>query len=43
VAVSNSLGEREVIDKGEAAFLSDDARVFSLAGNGEVFIAMSAR
>ena len=43
VAVSNSLGEREVIDKGEAAYLSDDARVFSLAGNGEVFIAMSAR
>jgi mannose-6-phosphate isomerase len=43
VAVSNSLGEREVIDKGEAAYLSGDARVFSLAGNGEVFIAISTQ
>lgn len=43
IAVSNSLGEREVIDKGEAAYLSDDARVFSLAGNGEAFIAITAK
>jgi len=43
IAVSNSLGEREVIDRGEAAFLSDDARVFSLTGNGEAFIAITAK
>jgi mannose-6-phosphate isomerase len=43
IAVSNSQGEREVIDKGEAAYLSGDARAFSLAGNGEAFIAISAR
>ena len=43
IAVSNSLGEREVIAKGEAAYLSDDARVFSLAGNGEAFIAITAK
>lgn len=43
IAVSNSQGEREVIDKGEAAYLSGDARSFSLTGNGEAFIAISAR
>lgn len=43
IAVSNSLGEREVIDKGEAAYLSDDAKVFSLAGNGEAFIAIASK
>ena len=42
VAVSNSQGEREVINSGEAAFMSGDARSFSLAGNGVVFIAVSA-
>lgn len=42
VAVSNSQAEREVINSGEAAFLSGDARSFSLAGNGVVFIAVSA-
>jgi len=43
IAVSNSLGEREVIDKGEAAYLSADARVFSLAGNGQAFIAITSK
>jgi len=43
IAVSNSLGEREVIDSGEAAYLAGDARVFSLAGNGQAFIAITSK
>jgi mannose-6-phosphate isomerase len=43
VAVSNSQGEREVINSGEAAFMAGDARTFSLAGNGTVFIAVSSK
>jgi mannose-6-phosphate isomerase len=43
IAISNSLGEREVIDSGEAAFLAGDARVFSLAGKGQAFIAITAK
>jgi len=42
VAVSSSKGEREVINPAEAAFISGDARTFSLAGNGVAFIAISA-
>ena len=42
VSVSSSKGEREVINPAEAAFISGDARTFSLAGNGEAFIAISA-
>jgi len=42
IAVSSSKGEREVINPAEAAFISGDARTFSLAGNGEAFIAISA-
>ena len=42
VAVSNSKGEREVINSGEAAFISGDARTFSLAGNGTAFIAVTS-
>ena len=42
VAVSNSKGEREVINTGEAAFISGDARTFSLAGNGTAFIAVTS-
>lgn len=34
VAVSNSLGEREVVMPGQAAFLDKDARTFSLNGTG---------
>ncbi|MEY3405957.1 MAG: hypothetical protein RLZZ556_29 [Actinomycetota bacterium] len=34
VAVSNSLGEREVVMPGEAAFIAKDARTFSLNGTG---------
>lgn len=42
VAVSNSQGESEVINSGEAVFLAGDARSFSLAGTGTVFMAVSS-
>ena len=42
VALSNSQGERAVIASGEAAFMAGDARSFSLAGSGTVFIAVSS-
>ena len=42
VALSNSQEEREVLNTGEAAFMAGDARSFSLAGNGTVFIAVSS-
>ena len=42
VAVSNSQGEREVINSGEAAFISGDARTFSLSGNGTAFLAVTS-
>lgn len=34
VAVSNSLGEREILRPGEAAFIGSDASKFSLTGTG---------
>ena len=42
VAISSSKGEREVINKGEAVFISGDARTFSIAGNGEIYLAISS-
>ena len=39
LAVSNSLEERLVLRKGEAAFLSDDARYYSITGSGDVLLA----
>lgn len=39
VAVSDSIEEHLVLRRGEAAFMSADARLFSLAGSGTVFIA----
>ena len=42
VSVSNSQEEREVINSGEAVFMAGDARSFSLAGNGTVFMAVSS-
>ena len=42
VAVSSSKEEREVINAGEAAFISGDARTFSLSGNGTAFIAVTS-
>jgi len=41
VALSNSIGEREVLARGEAAFMANDAKTFTLAGSGTVFIATS--
>jgi mannose-6-phosphate isomerase len=41
VAVSNSIEQREVIKRGEAVYVAKDARAFSLAGSGTVFIATS--
>ena len=43
VAVSSSKEEREVINAGEAAFISGDARTFSLSGNGTAFIAVTSK
>jgi len=40
VAVGDSLGEREVLRKGEAAYL-DGARFYSFTGSGTAFIATS--
>lgn len=42
VAVSNSLEERLVLKRGEAAYMSADARLFSLAGSGTAIIATSS-
>ena len=42
VAVSNSQGEREVLNSGEAMFMAGDARSFSLTGTGTVFMAVSS-
>lgn len=43
VAVSNSLGQREVLKRSEAAFIAADAKTFTLAGSGTAFIAMSPK
>ncbi|NCA07422.1 MAG: mannose-6-phosphate isomerase, class I [Micrococcales bacterium] len=43
VAVSSSKDEREVINSGQAVFISGDARTFSLAGNGTAFIAVASK
>ena len=42
IAVSNSRDEREVINLGEAIYLSDDAKTFSLTGSGEAYLAISS-
>ena len=42
IAVSNSIEERVVLHRGEAAFIGDDAKKFSLAGSGTAFMATSA-
>ena len=41
VAISTSLGERVVLAKGEAAFISGEPKTFSVAGAGEIFMAVS--
>jgi mannose-6-phosphate isomerase len=42
IAVSNSIEERLVLKRGEAAFLGEDAKKFSLVGSGTAFMATSA-
>ena len=42
IAVSNSLAEREVVNKGEAVFISKEAKMFSLTGSGEAYLAISS-
>lgn len=42
IAVSNSIEERLVLKRGEAAFLGSDAKKFSLAGSGTAFMATSS-
>jgi mannose-6-phosphate isomerase len=42
VAVSNSIEERVVLRRGEAAFIGDDAKKFSLAGSGTAYLATSS-
>lgn len=39
VAISNSIDEREVLRRGEAAYIAADSSRFTLAGSGTVFIA----
>jgi len=40
--ISNSQEEREVINLGEAVYLSADAKTFSLTGSGEAYLAISS-
>jgi mannose-6-phosphate isomerase len=42
IALSNSIEERVVLQRGEAAFLGSDAKKFSLAGSGTAYLATSA-
>jgi mannose-6-phosphate isomerase len=41
VAISTSLGESVVLAKGEAAYISGEPKTFSVAGAGEIFMAVS--
>ncbi|MBP6087494.1 MAG: mannose-6-phosphate isomerase, class I [Rhodoluna sp.] len=41
IAVSNSIEERVVLKRGEAAFMAADAKKFSMAGSGTAFLATS--
>jgi mannose-6-phosphate isomerase len=43
VALSNSLEERVVLRRGEAAYMSSDAKFFSISGSGTAFLATSAQ
>ncbi|NBQ92658.1 MAG: mannose-6-phosphate isomerase, class I [Micrococcales bacterium] len=42
IAISTSQAEREVINLGEAVYLSADAKTFSLTGSGEAYLAISS-
>jgi mannose-6-phosphate isomerase len=41
--ISNSLGESETLKLGEAAYVSADARLFSLSGSGEGYLVLSSK
>jgi mannose-6-phosphate isomerase len=43
IAVSNSQEERMVLRRGEAAYLSDDARFFSISGSGDGYIGSAVK
>ena len=43
VAISNSLDESLILRRGEAAYLSGEARYFNLSGSGTAFLASSTR
>lgn len=43
VAISNSVEESQVLRRGEAAYLSGEARYFNLSGSGTAFLAASTR
>ncbi len=43
IALSNSLEERVVLRRGEAAYMSADAKFFSISGSGTAFLATSAQ
>lgn len=43
LAVSNSQEERVVLRRGEAAYLSDDARFYSISGSGDGYIGSAVK
>lgn len=43
VAVSNSQDEQLVLRRGEAAYMSGDAKMFSISGSGTAFLAASGK
>jgi mannose-6-phosphate isomerase len=43
VALSSSLEERVVLRRGEAAYMSPDAKFFSISGSGTAFLATSTQ
>lgn len=43
VAISNSLEESQILRRGEAAYLSGEAKYFNLSGSGTAFLAASTR
>lgn len=42
ISVSNSLDERVILRRGEAAYMSAEAKFFSISGGGTAFLATSA-
>ena len=42
IALSNSLDERVILRRGEAAYMSSEAKFFTISGSGTAFLATSA-